>query len=205
MSPPLRSKTVKKYLNTYYSLLHQVAIPSRLAQLCQSITVRVPLNPAQAAEPNAIDALRTDTMLRAEHQCCKLKMGRVSLSPTTDFPKHRLVFWSLAIKRRKGGKVSANLWHCKKVQAEITEQVGLLSLQALHEHLNQACNDYRQVKQNHVAKQESFLKSLDTKVSEQLLRVEKQQALGKAAHKVSGKLGGLAVTKVLYDGEECSD
>ena len=41
--------------------------------------------------------------------------------------------------------------------------------------------------------------------SERLIRVKKQQALGRAARKLSGKLGNTAITKALYEGEECSE
>ena len=92
------SKTVKRYLNKYRSLICQVGLPSRLGNFCQSISVGVPLTPAQAIEADAIDALRTAAMLTAECHCRKLKMGRVSFSPAMELPKCHLIFWSLAIK-----------------------------------------------------------------------------------------------------------
>ena len=139
-----------------------------------SISAGSPLTAEQAAEANAIDAPRTQAMLTVERQYCKLRMGRVSFSPMTELPKRRIVFWTLTIKRRKGGRVSSNLWRRKKSQAGITEPIGCLSLHELSTWLHQARQEYRGAKQSHVTSRENFLQSLGTKDSQRLLRVEKQ-------------------------------
>ena len=144
-------------------------------------------------------------MLTHECQCRKLKMGRVSFSPTTKLPKQQIIFWTLVIKQRKGGRVSSNLCSCKKAHAGITEAVGPLALFDLASCLHQAQQDYCLAKQKHVASRESFLTSLGTKDSAWILRAEKQWALCCAAKHVPGKLNSLLVTKVIFEGEELSE
>ena len=163
------TKTTRWYMDQYKHLLYAQGLPDCLNQLCQTISEGQPLTAQQAAEADAVDALCTQAMLTAARKCCKLKMGCVSFSPMMGRPKQCIVFWMLALKHHKGGRVSSNLWRQKKLHAGITEHVRHLSLQDITTRLHQACQEYRLAKQQHVSLCKNFLKSLVTKDSTRLL------------------------------------
>jgi hypothetical protein len=144
-------------------------------------------------------------MRKAEKKSRKLKMGGVAFSMATERLRHRINFWNLAIKRRKGGRVSSRLWRRKKKKEKITEAVGPLSIPAMTERLQQARQDNRQAKKNHKAERETFLQTLKPRDRDRILRVEKQRDLGRAAKKVSGKLTSTLVTKIIHNGNERSE
>jgi hypothetical protein len=173
--------------------------------LQKTVRFGVPLRPAQALEANAIDTLKTKAMRQAEKKCRKLKMGGVAFSMATEGPRRRIHFWILAIRRSKGGKVSSRLWRRKKKKANISEAVRMLSIEDMESRLRQARLDYRQAKKNHKAERETFLKTLKPKDRDRLIRVEKQRELGRAAKRISGKLTGTSVTKIIHHNEECCD
>ena len=105
-------------------------------------------------------------------------MGGVCFSLATEIPRRKIIFWNLAIKRQKGGKVSPRLWRQKKSKAKITKSTCNLTLEDMYQRLVQARQAYRQAKRNHHEERTSFLASLGTKDSKRLLRVEKQRELG---------------------------
>ena len=157
------TKTTNKYLDEYQSLLEQYNLCDRQIRLHTSLSYGIPLTQAQAREANAIDELKTKAMLQAEKRCRKLKMGGVAFSLATEIPRRKIIFWNLAIKRRKGGKVSSRLWRRKKLKANIKESIKSLSLNDMQQRLDQARQDYRQAKRNHISEREAFLKSLSRK------------------------------------------
>ena len=59
-------KTTKKYLDHYHQLLHQYHVLHCQVALHNSVHCGAPLNLAQAAKANAIDAFCTKVMLTAE-------------------------------------------------------------------------------------------------------------------------------------------
>ena len=64
-----------------------------------------------------LDLLKTKAMLYAQKKCKHLYMGTVSFSEAVDLPRKRIQFWTTALRRRKGCKVSVNLWKCQKKKA----------------------------------------------------------------------------------------
>jgi hypothetical protein len=176
-------------LDKYQDILHEKGIIPHQSRLMKMVRWGTPLLPIQAREADAIDILKTKAMREAEKKCRKLKMGGVAFSMATKGPRRHINFWNLAIKRRKGGKVSSRLWRRKKKKAEITEAVRPLSISAMTEQLKQARQDYRQAKKNHKAERETFLQTLKPKDRDRLLQVEKQRDLDvwlRAAQKADG-------------------
>lgn len=199
------SRTTTKYLDKYEEKLHQRQLIPRQIRLLKTAKYGKPLTPYQAREANAIDCLKTKAMLSAEKKCRKLKMGGVAFSLATEGPRRRINFWTLAIKRRRGGKVSSRLWRRKKRKAGIVEAVRILSLETMSDRLKAARQDYRNAKKNHKEERVTFLQTLKPKDRDRLIRVEKQRELGRAAKKVTGKLTNNSVVKVIHNGHECSD
>jgi len=110
--------TVKKYLRIYKADILKNDLPGRQFRLEASTRPGVPLTAAQAKEAEEIDLLKTKAMLRAQKKCKHLYMGTVSFSGAVDLPHKRIQFWSTAIRRHKGCKVSVNLWKRQKKKAK---------------------------------------------------------------------------------------
>ena len=113
------TKVVQKYLTLYRRLIAQHNIASRQFSLEASLTWGIPLTIAQATEADAIDALKTKCMLKAEKKCRSLKMGGVDFSEATEQPRRCIRFWELAIKRRQGKRVSSRHWARRKKKANM--------------------------------------------------------------------------------------
>ena len=203
------SKLVDKYLNAYEKLITQYKLPQRQFHLEANTIIGTPLTAEQQAEADAIDVIRTKCMRKAEKKCRKLKMGMVDFSPEVAQPLRELIFWDLAIRRRKlategdaAGKVSPSLWRRTKKRARITEPIGHMSLDDLYTKRREAKAKYKTAKKNHKKLRLKFIDTFEPKERDRLKRTEKQRQLGRWAKRVTGKAVSKSVTKVEHQGHE---
>jgi len=155
---------VKKYLKTHKAEVIKHALPAWQFSLEQSTSVGVPLSPTQQLEAVEIDTLKAKAMLRAHHKCRKVYLGKVSFSEAVDIPKHLLIIWQTAVRRRKGLRVSTNLWKRRKKKSKIDLNLKEMSLDDLENQLRLARSAYRKAKMDHVALREAFWDTVDPKV-----------------------------------------
>ncbi|CAB9522814.1 unknown protein [Seminavis robusta] len=199
------SRTTKKYLDKYESLVEQKHnLRLRQFSLEASTTYGYQLSPCQQQEAEAIDFLKTKSMLLAEKKCRKLKMGRVGFSEATEQPKKRIAFWEIAIRRRKGLTVSVSQWNRKKREAQINEPTAPLSLDTMIHNLQLAKKAYRKAKKHHKEHRIRFLDQLNPKDRQRLKRKEAQRELARAAKRITGKAASKSVTRVEHNGQECT-
>ena len=195
--------TVKKYLQVYKADIMKQGLPARQFNLKKATSPGTPLTPNQVIEAENIDLLKTKAMLRAQKKCRRLYMGLVDFSAAVDIPRKRIQFWEIAIRRRKGIKVSVNLWKRRKKKAKVTFSTRDLSDDDMSAHLKLARSDYRKAKKDHEQLRETFLEKLDKKVCDRLLRVEQARQLGCTARAINGKLESLSVNRVEHNGVSC--
>ena len=159
---------------------------------------------AQQREADNIDDDRSICMKQAEHKCRKLRMGAVDFSEATEQPRHEIAFWKVALRRRKGMRVSTNMWCRKKKKANVVQDTAPMTEQDLVDALKQAKQAYAKAKKNHADSRIKFLETFSEKDRKRILRAEEQRKLGRIAKLVTGKLGSKSVTKIEIDGEECT-
>ena len=196
-------KTVKKYLQVYRADIMKQGLPARQFILERSTSHGVPLTPEQIIEAENIDMLKTKAMLRAQKKCRRLYMGLVDFSAAVDIPRKRIQFWEIAVRRRKGLKVSINLWKRRKKKAKVDFPTRNLSQADMLAQLKLARFDYRQAKKNHDQNRITFMDQFDKKVREKLLRIEQARKLGRIARAINGKLDSLSVRRVEHNGIAC--
>ena len=194
--------STKKYLRTYTRLERKYKLWERQMKLEQSLQPDLPLTRPQKNEANAIDATRTVCMKKAERKCRKLMNGAVGFSEATEQPKRELAFWELAIRRRKGMKVSSRLWRRRKTKAKITTPTAHLSTEEMIHLQKAALKQYRKAKKNHSEERRKYLDTLDRKDIDRLKRNEAAREKGRAAKLITGKLQSKSVTKVELNGRE---
>ena len=199
------SRVVDKYLNEYESLIEAARLPQRQQALNLSIQTGKPLTQIQRDEAEAIDALKTKLMLKAEKKCRKLRMGEVSFSEATEKPRREVAFWQLAIRRRLGLPVSSRLWKRRKKKANIIEDIRSLSLPQIYDKQKQAKLDYRKAKKEHDDSRLKFIDTFPAKDRDRIRRHEEQRKIGRLARLVTGKLTSKSVTKVIVNGTECTN
>jgi len=139
----------------------------------------VPLSPAQQTEVIEIDSLKTKVMLPAHRKCRKVHLGKVLFSEAMDVPKRLLIFWQTAARRRKGLRVSTNLWRHRKKKAKIDLDLKEMSLDDLEDQLRMARSACRKAKKDNVALCEAFWDTFDPKVRDRLKRHGQAQNLGR--------------------------
>ena len=178
-------KLVNKYLDAYEKLIKSHKLPQRQFALEAHTAVGTPLTTEQKQEADAIDVIRTKCTRKAEKQCRKLKMGMVDFSPDIALPLREIIFWDIAIRRRKlrtsedaMGKVSPKLWKRLKKRAQIHGPIGHMTLEELYEKRKEAKAKYKQAKKNHKKLSIKFIETFDPKEREGLKRTEKQRQLG---------------------------
>jgi hypothetical protein len=198
------SKCVKKYLDHYEQELAGSNIEWRQHRLSRTVSYGTPPTPSQAKEANAIDDQRTVFMKRAEKKCRKIKHGHVAFSLATENPKRKIAFWIIAIRRRSGKRVSAQLWRRKKKKAKITTSTRHMTVDDMIAEIKKEKNNYRDAKKQHKKERETFLDTLAPKDRDRLKQTEKARELGRAAKRTTGKLQSKSVTKVIVDGTECN-
>ena len=196
-------KTVTKYMKTYKAEVIKHSLLARQFNLERSTTAGVPLLPHQQTEAIEIDALKTKAMLRAHLKCRRIFLGKVSFSQAVDVPKRLLIFWETAIRRRKGLRVSSNLWKRRKKKANIKQPVKDLSLEDLEAQLRAARAAYHTAKKDHEAKREAFRDTFPPKVRDRLRRHEQARKLGRVAKAINGKLDSLQVKVIEHNGAMC--
>ena len=202
-------KLVNKYLDAYEKLIKSHHLPQRQFALEAHTTVGTPLTTEQKQEADAIDVIRTKCMRKAEKKCRKLKMGMVDFSPDIALPLREIIFWDIAIRRRKlctsedaTGRVSPKLWKRLKKRAQIHGPIGHMTLEELYEKRREAKAKYKKAKKNHKKLRIKFIETFDQKERERLKRTEKQRQLGRWAKRVTGKAASKSVTKVDHQGQE---
>jgi len=126
------------------------------------------------------------------------------LSEAVDVPKRLLIFWQTAIRRRKGLRVSTNLWKRRKKKAKIEGNLKEMTLDDLEAQLRLARAAYRKAKKDHVAFWGAFWNTFDPKVRDRLKRHEQARNLGRMARAINGKLDSLQVKVVEHDGTLCN-
>jgi len=154
----------------YKAKVMKHALPARQFNLERSTSVGVPLSPAQQTEAIEIDTLKTKAMLRAHRKCREVYLVKVSFSEAVDIPKRLLIFWQTVVCRRKGLRVSTNVWKRRKKKAKIDLNLKEMSLDNLVDQLRLARSAYRKAKKDHVALREAFWDTFDPKVRDQLKR-----------------------------------
>jgi len=132
-----------------------------------------------------------------------LPRGKVSFSEAIDVPKRLLIFWQTAVRRRKGLRVSVNLWKHRKKKAKIDLNLKEMSLDDLEVQLLLARSAYQKAKKDHVALREAFWDTFDPKVQDRLKRHEQARNLGRMARAINGKLDSLQVKVVEHEGSLC--
>ena len=112
-------RIVQKYLDRLATNLDRHNLFTR-AEALQS-TVQFPCSPADIKEYDAMDKLRTWSILDADHHCRKLRMGEVPWSPQYQKARNCTELWRLVVKKKEGfGKVSSRYLARKAKQARIT-------------------------------------------------------------------------------------
>lgn len=198
------SRTTKRYLDLYGKYVEQHRLLPRQRRLNAAIQYGRKLTRRQAQEADAIDALKTKLMLRAESKCRKLRMGAIAFSEATAQPRRQIQFWSLAIRRRLGVPVSSKLWRRKKKKANIEEPTRDMSIEMMRQKLKEAKLAYREAKKNHKALRQTFIESFAPKDRDRIKRTEEQRHLGRISKMVTGKLASKSVTKIEIAGRECT-
>ncbi len=199
------SRTTEKYLEHYDKLVAHHNLIKRQAKLSSQLQYGTPLTPQMIQEAEAIDVLKTQCMLKAEHKCRKLRMGAVAFSEATEMPRRAIQFWSLAIRRKRNLPVSSRLWRRRKRKANISEPTKHMTEKTMLERLKTAIKEYRIAKKNHIKLRETFIDSFAPKDRDRIKRTEEQRRLGQVAKLVTGKLASLSVVKVVIDGAECTN
>jgi len=178
--------TGKKCLKTYKAEAVKHALPTRQFNLEQSTSVGVSLSPTQQLEVIEIDTLKTKAMLRASSKCRKVYLGKVSFSEAVDVPKRLLIFCQTAMHRRKGLRVSTNLWKHRKKNAKIDLNLKAMSLDDLENQLRLARSACRKANKDHVALCEAFWDTFDPKVRDRLKLHEQARNLGCMTRVING-------------------
>ena len=121
-------------------------------------------------------------------------MGMVDFSPDVALPLREIIFWDIAIRRRKlrtnedaTGTVSPKLWKRLKNRAQIHGPIGHMTLEELYEKQKEAKTKYKQAKKNHKKLRIKFIETFEPEERERLNRTEKQRQLGRWAKRVTGK------------------
>jgi len=104
------------------------------------------------------------------------------------------------VRRRKGLRVSTNLWKRRKKKAKIDLNLKEMSLDDLEAQLRLAHSAYQKAKRDHVALQEAFWDTFDPKVRDRLKCHEQARNLGRMARAINGKLDSLQVGVVEHEG-----
>ena len=107
-------------MDYYDKEVKRLRLQHRQNRLEASTTVGTPLTKQQAEEAEKIDSLKTQAMLKAEHQCRKLKMGAVSFSEAVAIPLKLIAHWELVLRRKRNVKLSSCLLKRKKKAAGVT-------------------------------------------------------------------------------------
>ena len=199
---------VKRYQRYCRQYILENKVTLRQFRLEASITPGKKLNRAQRREANKIDRLRTQCMLRAEKKCRKLNMGNVAFSAATDGPGKRILWWQLALKRRRGGQVSTTLWKRRKLKARIRYPIAGMSEIEMNAKLTEAYREYRTAKKDARIHRDEMYNKAPTTHRKRILVREEQRRQGMISKLVNGKLGNTGVTKVEIvdaDGEHILD
>jgi len=139
-------------------------------------------------------------MLCAQKKCKHHHTRTVSFSASLDLPPKRIQFWNTAIRRRKGVKVSVNLWKRQKKKTKVEVPTRDITDKDLNVQLCLARRDYRAAKKQHEQHQDD---TLDKKVWDRLRRAEQAWRLGMLARAINGKLDSLSVLRVEHNGVQC--
>ena len=193
---------VKRYTSRCEQYVDEKRLCSRQFQLEREVTAGIPLTPDQILRANNIDRDRTHAMLKADKKCRKMYMGAVEFSNAVDLPVKQIEFWDLAIKRRKGLKISQRLYDRHKRKALIKDPTRNMTLDQLFQAQRQARAVYNIAKTKDHDSRLAFLDHLPPKARDRLLRTEAQRRLARASKRVTGKLGSKSVTKVEHNGQE---
>ena len=143
-------------------------------------------------------------MHKAEKRCRHLHFGAISFSPATEDPKRKLAFWELAIRRRKGLRVSQRLWRRRKKKANITDSTCLMSLDDMIDQVKLQHKAYRTARKLHQEECKTFLDTLRPQDRKRLKLNEAARDRGLIPKLITGKLESKSVTKVEVNGVECT-
>ena len=132
-------------------------------------------------------------------------MGGVQFSKATDGPIKRIAFWEIALRRKRGCKVSSRMWDRKKQAAKITSRTRGMTEESMLEELRQAKKDYRKAKKDHHEERLKFLETLSPKDRDRLKRTEEARRKGRLARKLNGKLSDSRVLRVQVGNEMRTD
>ena len=198
-------KVTKRYLDHYEAGVKRHRLEQRQQKLKANTTKGTPLTPLQKQEANAIDYIKTKCMLQANKKCRKIKAGCVKFSAATDGPLKEIQFWNLAIRRRRGHDIGPTKWRRAKAEAKISIATKNLEIPDMIDLLRLAKAKYRTAKRNCKDERVQFLNKLPKKQREAILRREQQRDLARAAKRVTGKSASKSVTKIVIDGQECSN
>jgi hypothetical protein len=187
---------VARYIQLYSKYIYKHRLMPRQFTLEAQIKPDLPLDPAQIAEAESIDKLRTQGMLYAEKHCRKLNMGAVDFSLNTEGPRNEISFWRIAIRRRRGIRVRSRLWKRRKVAARIKAPTKQMSLDDMYKELRACVKRYREAKKHCKDSRLAFIETFDPKQRKRILRGEEQRRLGKISKSLTGKLAAQGVTQI---------
>jgi hypothetical protein len=139
-------RCVQQYLWKYEKSIIALQLQQRQFKLESQTKMGVELTPAQQQEIEAIDFLKTRCMKEAEKGCRKLHTGEIAFSEATIMPIQQIRWWTIAIKRRLGGKVQLSQWKRRRNKAGLEGvQTSHLSIQEMVKKRSKAQTEYRKV------------------------------------------------------------
>ncbi len=155
------------------------------------------LTPAQKEEANTIDNLNRLAITTAESQCRKLRTGGKAFSLDVAQPKKEMDFWKLALKRRKGLPVSSRHYTRAFNSAKLTRPTSSMTVQEMEAALKKARTAYLLACKHDQQSRLDFIKTFPHSVRRRIETSEEQRRKGMSARRVTGKMQGGAVTKVI--------
>jgi hypothetical protein len=194
---------VQKFLNTYEDQLQQHNLINRAFSLQSRLTVPITFDDQREFE--AIDHLRIQCMLRAEHSCRKLKMGAVQWSPLLQATKDRIALWKAAMSMKRRTQINGRSLRRLERKAGIlhTQQFTIIEMQTF---LSEAFSEYYSIKKDAKNIRLTWLEGLALRREEsmpnagnqykQLIRKEKQRQAARRVKSVLQKSNRGSLTMI---------
>ena len=156
-------RIVKKYQNELKKLLEHRDIFNRVNTLYASF--QTPLTEAQELEFERIDRYVTESCLKAEKRCRKVRAGKVPFSPIVDTAAKTIYLWSSVLSKMRGCKVSSSLIRrlAKKCEIVIDPALTYEEVRLLR---NNAIKRYKILKPTASQHREQFISDLADAIEE---------------------------------------
>ena len=189
-------KCTKSYLRKYRKLCIQHKLPQR--QFALEAATSYPLTQAQQTEANSIDNLRTQSMLYADSRCRQIHTGAIQYSAAIRQPWRRIMFWRAALKRRNNARsINGRRFDRLKHSAGITNSIAHMTLAEIHSENNKAWKEYKAASKKDEDSRADFIETFPPKHRNRIKASEEARRKGAVARRVTNKLNGGAVTRVI--------